>query len=321
MTEWRMLVAAAACAAATAAASAVEHLVFPVPGHPDYSQNLRWRTFELRQKNPRAFSYSYRVKVSGLSADTPESNSNVGMTVCVTYDDGTKKWTEPADRPSPAKPGWQDVSDVFQPVRAVSNVTLYGRMARPGEAWFDDIRLEELKPAERHGPCRMREAGGRYLLENDFVSITVDPAAGGAAVSAVTKSNGVEHVAAGGTLFADRFRGMKSNAGRLYRVVRTRDTPGSVELTLAVTGPEGMPFIEIEKTFRLDRHEEGVEVVRTYRNLPASMGSLKVEPEDGEPIEISCGGEATRRVVSLGRRSDDAGTHRRTLPPFSLELS
>ena len=47
MTDWRMLVASATCAAATAAASAVEHLVFPVPGHPDYSQNLRWRTFEL----------------------------------------------------------------------------------------------------------------------------------------------------------------------------------------------------------------------------------------------------------------------------------
>ena len=177
MTDWRMLVAAAARVAATAAASAVEHLVFPVPGHPDYSQNLRWRTFELRQENPRAFSYSYRVKVSGLPADTPESNSNVGMTVCVTYDDGTKKWTEPADRPSPVKLGWQDVSGVFQPVRAVSNVTLYVRIARPGEAWFDDVRLEELKPAERHGPCRMREAGGRYLLENDFVSIAVDPAA------------------------------------------------------------------------------------------------------------------------------------------------
>ena len=321
MTDWRMLVAAATCSAAMAASSAVEHLVFPVPGHPDYSQNLRWRTFELRQRTPRAFSYSYRVKVSGLPADTPESNSNVGMTVCVTYGDGTKKWTEPADRPSPVKTGWQEVSDVFQPVRAVSNVTLYVRIARPGEAWFDAVRLDEMKPAKRHDPCRMREVGGRYLLENDFVSIAVDPAAGGAAVSAVTKSNGVEHVAAGGVLFDDRFRGMKSNAGRLYRVVRMRDTPGSVELTLAVTGPEGMPFVEIEKTFRLDRHEEGVEVVRTYRNLPASMGGLKVEPEDGEPIEIPCGGEVTRRVVCLGRRSEDAGTQLRTLPPFSLELS
>ena len=304
-----------------AAAVDVEHLVFPVPGHPDYTQNLRWQVFELRQKEPRAFVYSYKAKAAGIAAETPASNSNFGMSMCVVYDDGSKKWTEPSAKPSPAKDGWQEMSDVFQPARAVSNVTLYVRLARSGEAWFKDVHVDELEPVGRRGACRIRRKDSLYLLENDFVSLAVDPEKGGVAVSAVTKSNGVEHVVNGKALFGDAFRGVDGECSRPYRVVRTRNTPAEVELTLAVTGPDGMPFIEIEKTFRLERYEQGVEVERTYRNLPASMSSLKVEPVGGESMEIPCGGESTCRQLCLGRAPAGGDVRMRTLPPFSLELS
>lgn len=307
--------------ASAAPAGSVEHLVFPVPGRPDYTQNLRLRTFELNQVEPRAFAYSCSARVAGMSAETPASNSNFGMSICVTYADGTKKWAEPSRPPSPVKADWQEVSDFFQPARAVSNVTVFVRIARPGEAWFRDIRLVEHESGGSRGPCVIRSEGDRYILENDFISLVVAPSTGGSAVSAVTKSNGVEHAAAGGRLFGDDFRGIAAGGPRPYRVVRTRDTPGVAELTLAVTGPEGLQFVEIEKTFRLARYEDGVEVVRTYRNLPASMGSVKVEPVDGDPIEIPCGGEATWSRVYLGRQRGFGYARRRTTPPFSLELS
>ena len=298
------------------------HLVFPVPGHPDYPQSLHAHTFDLLQKEKRAFRYSCLAKCAGMDPATPPSNSNFGMDICVNYMDGTRKWTGPRARPSPTEADWQEIADVFQPVRAVSNVVLYTRIARKGEAWFRDVKVEELAPVVPRGPCSLKERKGYYRLENDFIRLIVDPAHGATAVRCLVKSNGVDRAKAA-PLFADAFEGADSNTDRVYRVIRERNTPGSVEVTCALMGPAGHPFIEIEKTFRLSRYEDGVEVVRRYRNLPAAMSDARIVPDGEDPVSIALGGTAERSRVWFGTPRSGGNERRdtRTSQPFELELS
>ena len=145
-------------ACVSVAAAAEVHIRFPVPGHPEYPQEVRAFTFPLLQTEKRAFTYKYRARCEGMDPDTPADNSNFGMNMCIRYMDGGVKWFDPgresADgfrlnaegiRPSPRVAGWQELSGAFNPPRAVSNVTMYCRIARKGKAWFDEIRIDEVK--------------------------------------------------------------------------------------------------------------------------------------------------------------------------------
>ena len=308
--------------AALRARAEVDHHVFPVPGHDAYTQSLRAHAFTLNQREKRAFAYSCRAKCAGMDPSTPPSHSNFGVEICVNYTDGTSKWTKPKAIPQPTDPDWQEIADVFRPVRAVSNVVVYTRLARKGEAWFADVKVEELAPAQPRGPCRLLERDGLFLLENDFVRLTVDPSRGATAASCLTKSNGVDR-AESGALFADAFEGCGANTDRVYRIIRKRDTPGAVELSCALMGPAGHPFIEIEKTFRLSRYEDGVEVVRRYRNLPAAMSDARLLPTGEEPVAIPLGGTAERSRVWFGaaRTTGNVRNVVQSEYPFELELS
>lgn len=324
----------------TAAAAAEPlHLVFPAPGHPEYPQEVRAFTFPLLQSEKRAFRYSYRAKCEGMSPETPADNSNFGANLCIRYMDGGVKWFDPGResgdgfrlsgegvRPSPRIAGWQELAGVFEPPRAVSNVTLYCRIARPGTAWFDGMSVRELAPVAARGPCRFKERKGFVQLENDFIRLIVDPAHGGTAVRLWTKADGVETGrTSGGALFADAFEDGGANTSRVYDVIRRRDTPSAAEVTLRLTGPDGHRFLEIEKTFRVRREEPGVEVERVYRNLPAAMGDVEIVPVGegaDERIFVPLGGTATRQRVFFGRAGARTATAvRTTTPPFRLELS
>ncbi len=329
--------------AATLFGAAAEpvHLVFPAPGHPEYTQNLIFRTYDLKQRERQTIEYTYSARCLGISPETPASNSNFGMNMRIRYMDGSEKWFDPGTEspdgfrisaggvvPSPREAGWQKLSGQFVPPRAISNVTVYCRIARAGEAWFDGISVRELPPAVRHRPCSLKRLqGGLIRLENEFVEATVDPSHGGAAVRLVTKKDGKEHAARCGGLFHDAFSGCGTNRARAYEVVRTRNTPSSAEVALRTTGVAGLPFLEIEKTFRLARDREGIEVERVYRNLPAAMSDVSIEPEENgaaERIDIPLGGTIRRRRIHFG--DDAAGVSggeaaARQPRPFRLELS
>lgn len=331
----------AAVVASLGAAAGPVHLVFPDPGHPEYTQSVIHRIFDLRQEEKRAFSFSCRAKCAGMDPETPPDNSNFGMNIRVRYMDGGEKWFDPAREtpqgfrltgpgvvPSPRETGWQELTASFDPPRAVSNVTVYCRIARKGEAWFDDISVKEFPPVANRGPCSLKERKGFVLLENDSVRLAVDPAHGGAVVRLFTKADGAEHArrSPGGCLFADVFEGCGPNTGRVYEVVRRRDTPSSASVTLRTVGPDGHPFLEIEKTFAVRRDEDGVEVTRVYRNLPAAMSDVEIVPTGdagGKRMRVPLGGTAELRRVFFGK---DGGESPATAPaatsrPFRLELS
>lgn len=321
-----VLAAAVAGVLGTVAFAKDPHFVFPDPNHPDYGQVLEYRTFELNQTEPRAFRYGCEAKCVGLDPETPPSHSNFGMSYHVVYADGTDKWGEPKARLSPTKEGWQTLSAAFDPPRPVKSVVLYVRLARPGEAWYRNIVVEEKAPAVARGPCSLDERKGFVKLENDFIRLIVDPTHGGAAVRLVTKTNGVSHATEVKPLFVDAFEGRGDNGDRAYRIVRRRDTPDSVELTLALTGPKGHPFLEIEKTYRLTRDRDGVEVDRVYRNLPAAMSDVDICPMDegrSERLTVPLGKTVARRRVYFSTRPADerAPAAASTSRKFSLELS
>ena len=257
------------------------HLVFPVPGHADWPQTLHVRQFDLLQSEPQSFAYSCRAKGALADPATPPSHSNFGVEICVRYMDGSKaKWTGPKTRLRTDAPDWQDLSAVFHPPRAVSNVTFYCRLARKGEAWFDGVSVEELPRDVPHGACSVREADGLVTLENDFLRFAVEPAKGGAGLSLVTKADGVEW-SSRDPLYRfclDRFRTGGRTANRTYQPRIVRDTAGEVSLALALTGPQGYGFIQVEKTFTLRRDSSALEVGYAWRNLPEAMGEAVVEP-------------------------------------------
>lgn len=322
----RALAAAVVCVLGTVAAEDV-HFVFPVPGHSDYKQALVHRTFKLNQTEPRPFRYGCEAKCAGLDPETPPSHSNFGMTYHVVYADDTDKWGEPKSRLSPVKEGWQTLSATFVPPRPVKSVVLYVRLARQGEAWYRNIVLEEDAPTVVRGPCRLVEREGGFILENDFLRLVVDPAHGGAAVELVTKTNSVAHATGAKPLFVDAFEGKGDNGDRAYRVLRRRDTPDSVELTLALTGPAGHPFLEIEKTYRLTRDGDGVVVDRVYRNLPAAMSDVDICPcSDGrsERFTVPLGKSVTQHRVFFSSRPETRNSsvvQNSAAGKFSLELS
>ena len=316
------------------------HLVFPAPGHPEYPQEVRAFTFPLLQAEKRAFVYSYRARCEGLSPDTPADNSNFGVNLCVRYMDGSVKWFDPGResgdgfrlagegvRPSPRAEGWQDVSGLFHPPRAVSNVTMYCRIARKGQAWFDCLSVREQAPAAVHGPCSLVESNGCFHLENDFLKVVVDSSRGGSVVRLLTKSNGVEQVARSGrgVLFDDMFEGCAANTSRVYSVVRHRDTPSAASVTLRLTAPAGHQFLEVEKTFALSRTAPGLAVTRAYRNLPAAMSDVDIVPSgegSAERITVPLGGTAVRtRIFFAPAREDGSAQPPSEKPPFRLELS
>lgn len=326
--------------AMSAACAETLKVEFPVPGHPEYPQDVRARTFTLMQREKLAFTYSYRARQEGMDPETPADNSNFGMNMCVRYMDGSVKWFDPGResaggfrlsgegvRPSPRKTIWQELSGEFDPPRAVSNVTLYCRIARPGKAWFDSLSVREHKRDVQRGPCTFKERKGYIQLANDFIRMVIDPAHGGAVVRLHTLADGKEHAGGGkGGLFADAFEGRSPDFTRVYEVVRRRDTPSSAEVTLRLTGPAGHPFLEIEKTFRLERDKRGVEVTRTYRNLPAAMSDVEITPTgEGrkERLTIPLGGSVTRsRVFFAPERDNPRNDARETSGrDFKLELS
>lgn len=322
----RIFAALAVCTLGGAASAKEMHLVFPVPSHPDYPQAVVHKVFELDQSEARAFRYGCEARCAGLDPETPPSHSNLGMTYHVVYTDGTGKWGEPKARLSPAKGGWQKLSEMFEPPRPVKKVVLYVRLARPGEAWYRNVFLEEEKTAAAHGPCSLKERKGIFELENDFIRLVVDPARGGSAVELAVKSDGVPRATRAKPLFTDVLEGGGDNGGRTYRVVRRRNTADSAELTLALTGPAGHQFLEIEKTYRLSRRRDGVEVIRRYRNLPAAMSDVDICPvSDGrsERISVPLGKAVERRRVFFSSRPDGAGAAETSGASrrFSLELS
>ena len=317
------------------------HVVFPVPGHPDYPQDVRSRTFTLMQTEKRSFTYSYRARAEGMDPATPPGNSNFGMNMCVRYMDGSVKWFDPGResgegfrlsgegvRPSPVKQGWQELSGKFVPPRAVSNVTMYCRIARPGKAWFDGLKIAEHEKRAESKACTFKERKGYIQLANDFIRLIVDPAHGGTVARLWVKTNGVEYAAPGrgGRFFGDAFEGQAGNTNRVYEVIRRRDTPSSAEVTLRLTGPAGHQFLQIEKTFKIFRERRGVEVTRRYRNLPAAMSDVEITVlgESGrERIAVPLGGSVARKRVFFGDEDAPSGVgeQQEAAGPHGFELS
>ena len=309
---------------AAGAAETATHLVFPVPGHPDWPQTIVHKTFALNQSVPQAFRYGTRIKCRLDDPHTPPSHSLCGMECRVVYADGKEKWIAPPAPPSPARADWQAVGGTFVPPRPVAEVTVYARLARPGEVWVEPLAVTQFAPAAAREPCSCTISNDLVQLENAFIRLTLDPSCGGAAVACVTKTNGLAHASRRNPWGAEAPDGRTRDASA-WRLVRTRSTPETAEAVFARTGFDGFAFLEIEKTYRLARDLPGVEVERTYRALPAAMSDLRVWTDDGATrLAVPLAGAVTRRARYFapdGSATAPGTAYAAAARPFALTLS
>ncbi len=236
----------------------------------------------LDQQVPATFAYSCWTKAAGLAEDAVPSHSNYGIELCVKYADGSQQWIAPRMKPGVGTHGWERLSGVFMPPRAVKSVVFYARLRIPGKVWYDDFSLEEFAPARSDlKGCRIVESDDIITLENDYVKLVFEPANGGTCREFRVKKTGADYAGEKhheSRMFADRLRVGGNCFKRVYKAEVVRNTPGEAVLKLSVNAPQGYQFLELSKTLRLTDRSSAVECVYTYRNLPESMASTVIEP-------------------------------------------
>ena len=240
------------------------------------------RTVPLDQAEPAPFAYSCWTMSEGLPEDGIPSHRNYGVELCVNYADGSRQWIAPKTKPGVGTHGWEMLEDAFNPPRAVKDVVFYARLRLPGRVWYDGFSIDEFAPrrAVAEG-CRVSEADGMAVLENDYVRLVFDQTKGGSCREFVVKASGVNYA---GThhpqqrLFTDRLRTGGNSYNRIYTVEVVENSREKASVRLSLKAPADYPFLEISKTFSLSESSPAVECVYSYRNLPESMAPQTFEP-------------------------------------------
>ena len=245
-------------------------------------QSIVHQEIRLAQKEPAAFAYSCMTRACGLPEDAVPSHRTYGVELCVRYTDGSVQWMAPSRKPNVGTHGWERLSGMFMPPRAVEKVVFYARLRLPGTVWYDDFSLEEFDPprSDLKG-CSIVESNDAVTLENDYVKLVFEPANGGTCREFRVKKDGGNFAGARhyqSRMFADRLRVGGNCFKRVYKAEIVKNTADEAVLRLSVAAPEGYPFLAISKTFRITSRSSAVECTYAYRNLPESMAPVVIEP-------------------------------------------
>lgn len=237
---------------------------------------------ELNQPEPSPFVYGCSVKTKDLSEEAELRHALFGLELRVTYADGSEAWAAPRACFDGGTHDWQRIVQEFRPIRPIRRVTLYARSRRAGTAWFDGFVFRELPPPRQDlAGCAVRSKDGLVTLENAYLRAVFEPALGGTCRELLVKATGENF--AGAThpearLFTDRLRVGGNTFKRPYEAEVVEESADAVELRLRLLAPPGYPFLEVAKSFRLERLSSALSVRYVYRNLPEAMADSVIEP-------------------------------------------
>ena len=183
----------------------------------------------LDQRVPATFAYSCWTKAEGLAEDAVPSHRTYGVELCVKYADGSQQWIAPQKKPGVGTHGWERLSGVFTPPRAVKSVVFYARLRLQGTVWYDDFSLDEFEPP-REGlkGCMLTEVADTVTLENDYVKLVFEPANGGTCREFTVKADGANYAGEKhyeSRMFADRLRVGGNCFKRVYKAEIVKNTP------------------------------------------------------------------------------------------------
>lgn len=245
-------------------------------------QSIAHQKVALNQDEPAPFAYSVYTKCEGLPQDAVPTHGSYGIELCVNYSDGGSQWISSRRVPGVGTHGWERLAGHFVPPRAVKEVVFYARLRLAGKAWFDGFSVDSFPPPRKDLPgCAIREDAGTFILENGYVRLVLEPAKGGTCREFTVKATGVNYAGdlhPNARLFTDRLRVGGKSYDRVYGAEVIRNTPDEAALRLSLTAPEGYPFLELSKTFRITSRSSAVECTYSYRNLPEAMSAQVFEP-------------------------------------------
>ena len=229
-------------------------------------------------------TFGCRVKAEDLPDDLKYEPSwdTYSAEISVVYEDGKNEYVQLKRTPIKDADGWQVLAGSFTPPNPIKEICFFGAMRSSGRARYDDFYVyffEDAKKA-RQG-CHVETRGESVVLKNDYLECVFEPAAGGTCRSLKVLSTGNDYAGEKhheGRLFVDRLRNGGICFDRVYKTEILRDTVGEAAFKLSVSAPEGYPFLEISKTFRLRENSSALECTYSYFNNPLSMGEQVFEP-------------------------------------------
>lgn len=257
-----------------------EHLVYPVPGHDDWRQDLRGRTYELNQRDVKPIVWGVCGRFAGIDPQEQRSHHRYGMEIKFVFQDGSTNWFKPSKTFAATHAGWQRLSGIYQPPKPVRKADFYCRLAVKGEAWYDGVSLFETMPEPRREPCRIQERDGAVTLENEFVRVVVLPRQGATVTHLVDKRTGTDYASEDPNrrLLLDQFRQGGKCYNRPWKAETKVATDEKASVELRTSGPDGYPYLDVVRTMTLERDSAALDVAYAWYNQPASMGDLVLEP-------------------------------------------
>ena len=267
-------------AASRLAAEGAACLAFPVNGHPEARQAIDHKVYELNQSKPRRIAWGVSGRFSGVDRTLAPNHHKYGMEIRFIYDDGTDDWFTPARKFTADSPGWQRLTGIYCPRRPVKKAYFFYRLATPGEAWYDGVSLFEAPDRPARGGCRATESNGEVTLENDFIRCTVLPGEGATVRELVDRRTGVNYAGerSGLRLLQDGFRHGGDVSRLKWNAEVRNDGNDKATVELRLSGAEGRPYLEIVRQMTLKRDSSALEVRYSWRNQPASMADMLVDP-------------------------------------------
>ena len=264
-------------------------------GQPQARQSIDHKVYELNQGEPRRIAWGASGRFAGVDRTLAPNHHKYGVEIRFVYDDGTDDWFTPDRKFTAGNPGWQRLSGIYSPRRPVRKAYFFYRLATPGDAWYDGVSLFELPSKPLRGGCRATESSGEVTLENDYVRCTVLPGEGATVRELVDRRTGVNYAGGGRglRLLQDGFR-HGGDACRLQWNAEVR-SDGNDEATveLRLSGADGQPYLDVVRQMTLKRDSSALEVRYSWRNQPASMADMLVEPCLANGISPRGAGKAT----------------------------
>ena len=277
---FRLLVLAVLCC--TSGAFAVEtHLVFPIAEYPDAGQAIEHKVFELNQTAPRQIVWGLFGRFAGIDPMVKSDPQKFGISLQFVFDDGTCEWTSGGKRTFTQKnSAWQCLSGMYKPPRPVKKAVFFYRLATKGEAWYDGVTLFDIPDEPDREKCRIFEKDGIYTLENGYLSFSVNPKEGATGVRLVDRRTGTGYADQmfDRRLLVDRFRGGGDCYRREWAVSVVKDADDEVALEVKIAAPGNYRYLDMSRTMKLRRDSSALDVNYVWRNQPASMGDVVIEP-------------------------------------------
>ena len=276
---WRILLATL-LPFATIANGGVSHFIFPVPGDAKARQAIGHKVYELNQRSPQRIVWGVSGRFAGIDRTLTPNHLKYGIEIRFIFEDGTDEWFRPVRKFTAKDSGWQHLSGIYEPDRPVKRAFFFYRIATPGEAWYDGVTLFEVPKRAMRSRCLVTEDNGRVTLENAYLRCSVLPAEGAAVQSLVDRRTDVNYAGASldNRLLMDSFRHGGDGRRKPWKA-EIRDAGGdAATVEFSLSGIEGMPYLEVVRQMTLRRDSSALDVQYSWRNQPASMSDMVVEP-------------------------------------------